>query len=67
MDTMKLPTTPIRTPDHDFWYQDPEPLLAAWERSQKLDQIFFWIATPLAIAVPAIFFTTLGLMIGLNR
>ena len=67
MDTMKLETTPIQTPDHEFWYQDPEPLMEAWERSQKLDRIFFWVATPLAVVVPALFFTALGLMIGLNR
>jgi hypothetical protein len=67
MDVMKLETTPIRVPDHDFWYQDPEPLLAEWERSQWIEKRLFWLATGLGVSVFALFFFAIGLTIGLNR
>jgi hypothetical protein len=67
MDVMKLETTPIRVPDHDFWYQDPTPLLEAWERTQHIERNLFWLATGLAISVPALFTFIIGITIGLNR
>ena len=67
MDTMKLETTPTELPDADFWYQDPEQLMIEWERSQMVERNLFWLATALAVVVPAIAIFGLGLMIGMNR